>query len=269
MNGQQELFPVSAEAYQAFEEKFKPKLTTDDCYTPELVYDAVKAWVIEQYQIDAARILRPFWPGGDFMAIDYRADAVVVDNPPFSLLSVIIRWYCARGIRFFLFGPALTIFTAPEQPVCYLPTGVSITYENGAEVPTSFVTNLDAARVRAAPTLYKAVDTANKEALRKRSAARGKAELPKYSYPDQVITAAICQRWAKYGVAFQAMPDECIYISKLDAQRACGKAIFGGGFLLTERAAAERAAATKWALSDREFGLLGMGAGRDEQSSLF
>ena len=27
--------------YDAFVEKFKPKKTTDDCYTPPLVYDAV------------------------------------------------------------------------------------------------------------------------------------------------------------------------------------------------------------------------------------
>ena len=31
--------------YTAFVDKFKPKLTTDDCYTPENVYDAVADWV--------------------------------------------------------------------------------------------------------------------------------------------------------------------------------------------------------------------------------
>lgn len=31
--------------YQAFVNKFEPKLTTDDCYTPENVYEAVKGWV--------------------------------------------------------------------------------------------------------------------------------------------------------------------------------------------------------------------------------
>ena len=28
------------EDYEAFVEKFKPKLTTDDCFTPTAVYDA-------------------------------------------------------------------------------------------------------------------------------------------------------------------------------------------------------------------------------------
>lgn len=40
--------------------------------------------------------------------------------------------------------------------------------------------------------------------------------------------------------------------SKLDAQAVAGKAIFGCGLLLSERAAAERAAATVWELSERE-----------------
>ena len=35
--------------YDEFVNKFKPKKTTDDCYTPELVYNAVRDWVIEEY----------------------------------------------------------------------------------------------------------------------------------------------------------------------------------------------------------------------------
>ena len=51
--------------------------------------------------------------------------------------------------------------------------------------------------------------------------------------------------------------DGTFFIRKLDAQTEKGKAIFGGGFLLSEamtaeRAAAERAAAEKWTLSERE-----------------
>ena len=32
------------EEYQAFADKFKPKKTTDDCYTPPNIYEAVKTW---------------------------------------------------------------------------------------------------------------------------------------------------------------------------------------------------------------------------------
>lgn len=51
-------------AYEDFVEKFKPKKTTDDCYTPTLVYDAVRDWACEKYGIDSAFIVRPFYPGG-------------------------------------------------------------------------------------------------------------------------------------------------------------------------------------------------------------
>ena len=38
------------ETYEEFVGKFKPKLTTDDCYTPENIYQAVKNWAIEEYK---------------------------------------------------------------------------------------------------------------------------------------------------------------------------------------------------------------------------
>lgn len=38
--------------YQAFVDKFKPKKTSDDCYTPANIYEAVAAWVAEEYHRD-------------------------------------------------------------------------------------------------------------------------------------------------------------------------------------------------------------------------
>lgn len=35
--------------YVAFVDKFKPKKTTDDCYTPPLVYAAVRDFACEEY----------------------------------------------------------------------------------------------------------------------------------------------------------------------------------------------------------------------------
>jgi hypothetical protein len=35
--------------YDGFLEKFKPKKTTDDCYTPANIYEAVLAWVARKY----------------------------------------------------------------------------------------------------------------------------------------------------------------------------------------------------------------------------
>lgn len=137
--------------------------------------------------------------------------------------------------------------------------GVQITYENGAKVPTSFVTNMDdrSIRVRTAPALYQAVKAADDE-----NTKAGKKSLPKYEYPDHILTAAMAQRWCKYGVEYSLSVQDSRPIDALDAQKARGLSIFGNGFLLsssaaaeraaTERAATERAAAEKWELSERE-----------------
>lgn len=52
--------------YIDFVEKFKPKpkLTTDDCYTPPAIYEAIKDYAVERYNLHGARILRPFFRGG-------------------------------------------------------------------------------------------------------------------------------------------------------------------------------------------------------------
>ena len=42
--------------YEGFIEKFKPKKTTDDCYTPPLVYDAVKEWVRKEYGVTIIKL---------------------------------------------------------------------------------------------------------------------------------------------------------------------------------------------------------------------
>ena len=72
--------------YDAFVEKFKPKKTTDDCYTPENVYEAVRDWAVQEYGLEVREIVRPFWPGGDYERFAYPDGCVVIDNPPFSIL---------------------------------------------------------------------------------------------------------------------------------------------------------------------------------------
>ena len=44
------------EDYEAFVDKFKPKKTTDDCYTPENVYQAIANWAVKEYDIDPEKI---------------------------------------------------------------------------------------------------------------------------------------------------------------------------------------------------------------------
>ena len=253
-----ELTDEDSEEYAEFLEKFEAKRTTDDCYTPPIIYDAISAWVANEYSVDPALFVRPFYPGGDYKNEKYPPGCIVMDNPPFSILAEIVRFYRENGIRFFLFAPSLTIFSSSSSSSCAVVTGAPVTYENGAVVSTSFLTNMETGkRFRSAPDLYKAVKNANEENLR-----QSKTELPKYSYPDHVITSALIQRFSKYGVNFSATLAETERISALDAQKEYGKAIYGNGYLVSnqkaaekaaaEKAAAEKAAAYRWALSDRE-----------------
>ena len=259
--------------YEAFVDKFKPKLTTDDCYTPPEVYEVVKNWACAKYGIDPAKIVRPFYPGGDYESFDYSGGAVVVDNPPFSILSKICAFYLDRGIPFFLFAPSLTAFGSRSvvMRMNHIICDADIVYENGAVVRTSFVTSYGGDIVaQTAPELGRQVQ----EAVYRLKAEKTRT-LPKYDYPDNVVTAAMLQRYSKYGIDFKVRRDECTAIAKLDAQAEARKAIFGGGLLLSERkaaekaaaekaaekvaaekAAAEKAAAEKWKLSKRELKLI-------------
>lgn len=246
--------------YAGFVEKFKTKLTTDDCYTPPLVYEAVRRWVDRNIlPLDGVEIVRPFYPGGDYERFDYPDGCLVLDNPPFSILAKIRRFYHRRGIRYFLFAPAMTLFaSAKELDATFLVCGARVVYDNGASVPTSFVTNLDCggARVWCAGSLTKEIETAVKETREWAKAP----EPPVYDYPPEVITAARLQKLAKRGIDLRFPKNECVAARRLDSQGEKSKALFGGGFLISERLAAERLAAERlaahakfyWPLSERE-----------------
>jgi hypothetical protein len=250
----------TGETYEEFVEKFKPKKTTDDCYTPPEIYEVIKNWACAEYGIDPASIVRPFYPGGDFENYQYPDGCTVLDNPTFSMLTKICEFYLDHGIKFFLFAPSLTCLNGKNtcNRMNHVITDCSIEYENGAIVRTSFVTSYGGDTVaQTEPRLTRLVN-AEVDRLRKSKTA----QLPKYEYPDHIVTSAMMQRWAKYGVEFAVKRSDCTRVSKLDAQREHGKGIFGSGLLLSERAAAERAAAERaaaerasahvWELSDRE-----------------
>lgn len=129
--------------YEGFVGKFKPKKTTDDCYTPQGVYEIIKNWVDKNVSpLDGVHIVRPFYPGGDYEHYDYPDGCIVLDNPPFSILAKIRAFYNSKGIKYFLFAPHLTLFSAPREGETYIVADVGIEYENGAVVNTSFITNL-------------------------------------------------------------------------------------------------------------------------------
>ena len=234
---------VGKDDYGEFTEKFKAKLTTDDCYTPVEVYEAVLGWLREKVDLSGANIVRPFWPGGDYEAYDYKEDDVVVDNPPFSILARILRFYQGRGIRFFLFGPQLTLFSSSSSSLTYIPCTCAVKYANGAKVNTGFVSNLFGdVFAMSAPDLRKRIMEAQEKAER-----NGSASLPRYEYPPEVLTSSMLGYLSSHGVEFTVMRDEVSpsKLSALASQRAVGKGIFGNGWLISEKKAAEKKAAEK------------------------
>ena len=241
--------------YKDFLEKFKNKKTTDDCYTPEIVYNAVARWVMDEYGVNKKDFERPFYPGGDYKKHIYPKGCIVVDNPPFSILAEILSFYFEKNIKFFLFAPTLTLFSSSSSSSsCAIPTAATVVYENGASVNTSFLTNLEdpSLRLRSAPSLYKAVNEAVESDQKQK-----RKELPKYTYPDNVITSSFVARLSRYGIDFRITKSESLPISELDSQKESKKRIYGKGYLVgekaaAEKAAAEKAAAEKWELSDRE-----------------
>ena len=229
---------MKSKTYEEFVEKFKPKKTTDDCYTPPVVYDAVADWVASEYGVNRDNFVRPFYPDGDYENYSYSKDTIVVDNPPFSILSKIVDFYISKNIPFFLFAPNLTIFNCIRNRDCTaLVTDTNIIYDNGANVKTSFLTNLEPQnlRIRTAPGLYQVVRKAT-ETIRKET----KKQLPKYTYPNYLVQSARIKAYSKCGIEFKVLKSESFFVSQLDAQKEKKKAIFGGGFLISERCAAEK-----------------------------
>lgn len=216
--------------YDEFVEKFKSKKTTDDCYTPENIYNAVASWVAKEYELFKNDFVRPFYPGGDYKSFDY-AGKIVVDNPPFSIMSEIIKFYVTNNIKFFLFAPTLTSFNG-GLPLCtVLSIGLDVIYENGAKVNTSFATNLEPfdIRIRTAPELYQIVDAENKKNMRLKT-----KQLPKYKYPINVITAAQIGKYSKHGIELIIPRNKSERIHSLNSQKAFKKVIYGSGYIIAD-----------------------------------
>jgi len=243
--------------YDAFVDKFKPRHTSDDTHTPPNIYEAVLSWCERRYGIDRAKVLRPFYPGGDYANAEYPDGCTVLDNPPFSILAQIISFYLDCGIPFFLFAPSLICIQNARHPGCAAVFSDSdITFDNGAAVRCAFLTSLEGPDVLAvsAPDLgdaIKAAEAANRKI--------GKRKVTPLAMPDELVTGARMQYLAAHHVPHTVRRADAVFVRRLDNYPG---SIYGGGFLLSERAAAERAAAERAAaeraaalrieLSDRE-----------------
>lgn len=221
--------------YDAFVDKFKDKKTTDDCYTPKPVFDVVLNYLKSKGKIkDGQTIIRPFFPNNDYTAIEYPKGSIVVDNPPFSIFTPIVRFYLDKKIPFFLFAPHLTLLGVKDLRANYIVTGATIKYENGAIVQTSFVSNLFGDKqIFSDLELRNNLDELNKK----------NNKLPKYKYPDELMTVSDFSYLLNKGVEFSLKKGECFFVSKLDDQKKYKKSIFGKGVLMSQAQAQAQAKA--------------------------
>ncbi len=246
-----------SKTYEEFVDKFKTKLTTDDCYTPPNIYEAVRDWAVKELDWGGRQVVRPFWPGGDYKNYDYPEGCVVIDNPPFSIISKIVKFYESKGIDYFLFAPHLTCFssTAVKSHIC---VGYPLIYENGARIASSFVAS-KGPLIRSAPELYRMLEEIDTENLKAKKAP----PMPVYKYPDNVMTSNAVALFSKYGIEYQE--NIGVFVRALDSQRAVGKTVFGAGYIVPQEAArkaqeavrkAQEAKTMRWELSARELAAL-------------
>ena len=235
---------AKGETYEEFVAKFKknaPK-TTDDCYTPQPVYEVVKAYALKLAGLteETCTPVRPFYPGGDYRNYDYPADAYVIDNPPFSILSEIRRWYIAHGIKYFLFAPSLTSIGYNIDDTVVL-VHEDVIFDNGAYLKISFVTN-------AAPSEYRLI-TAPELKQRIKSIVNStkpvKTNFQKYRYPRNTFTTRNITLAAE--VPFNILRDESRTSNKIGKTKT-----YGNFYILSDHAADNLDNAIAAALKARE-----------------
>lgn len=211
----------TSENYDSFVKKFELKKTTDDCYTPAKVFEAVKNYVNDYViNLDGLEILRPFKPGGNYLIENYKANTIVIDNPPFSIYRKIIRNYLEMSVKFFLFAPSLTLFIPDERRVAYYISNSNIRYENGARVRTGFVTNLikDNKRIILSGILHDKIEEAQKV----------DNKFKEFVLPQNLINSAKLQKYVVPGMDY-ALETKNDFLTDFNKRR-----IFGSAIKLTE-----------------------------------
>ena len=213
------------ETYEEFVGKFDRyhAKSTDDCYTPNEIYEVVLDWCMEHLHIVDRPVVRPFYPGGDFENFEYPENCVVVDNPPFSIFSKIFNWYNERGIDFFLFAPSLMSI---RRGVTFVSVDAGIIYQNGAIVNTAFVTNMmgDLLAITAPDLSAKISETTRK--------LHNITTFKKYSYPKNVLRASTLNTLARRGIHFSVSASEGTIVRKTTTKK---REDFGNSIILCDR----------------------------------
>ena len=221
--------PIVFHDYESFVAKFadNPK-TTDDCFTPQDVYEAVVKYVGTICDLTGKEILRPFYPGGDYRNAEYPEDGIVIDNPPFSLFTKICEFYSAHRIPFFIFGPGMTITSC-----CRFCTAVVLAcdtiFENGAKVHCGFATNLLGDEIiRNAPLLNKLITSCPSQDITN--------HFPTFEYPTELLSISDMKTMCRGGVDFSVKRSEAFITKKLDYKGN----LYGDHFLLSDAKSAEK-----------------------------
>lgn len=215
--------------YDEFVDKFKVKKTTDDCYTPDSAFNAILDWAVKRWGIDRNKIARPFYPGGDYEHYRYDADCIVFDNPPFSIISKIVRFYEARKIRYFLFCPTTTslgLTTIGNSSL--IVTNTNIEYTNGAKINTSFVTNLEKNRIIVDSCLKNIIDNLFR-----------KGKVTKYMYPHNAVGISKLLTISRNNQDISIDKTKCLYVKELINKNGSTIRLFGGGYLVCNAVADE------------------------------
>ena len=238
--------PIVFHDYESYVAKFQDKeKTTDDTYTPKDIYEAVLDYVRSIYPMEGKEVLRPFYPGGDYERAEYPEDGVVIDNPPFSMFTKICKFYSENKIPFFIFGPGLTIFSCLKYCSAVI-IATQIEFSNGAKVKCNFATNLIGdVLVTISPGLSEAIAACPSQ--------NQKVNLPKFRYPQELLSVSDLQTMAKGNLPFSVNRNEAVIVKNLDKHPKKG-GLFGHHLLISE-AAAVKAAAVKEIpipLSERE-----------------
>lgn len=234
----QDMTPEQYEEWvQKFDELQNRPHTSDDTFTPANVYKAVYKWADKHYHISGRPIERPFYPGGDYTKYNYRENCVVVDNPPFSILTKIIDFYIENKIDFFIWAPHLTSLAHVAKGTTLIIADTPIIYSNGAEIATGWVTNLDKENaVICSNELRLALEQCNIDNRKQKP-----NHLTKYDYPPELLRVGVLNQLSKR--CEYAIPRDQVYLKKVvrstDQQKEYNRVnkkkqtVYGGGFWLS------------------------------------
>lgn len=182
---------------------------SDDVFTPPLLMEKVYDYVEQKFGVSKERFVRPFYPGGDYENFEYPEGCIVVDNPPFSIITKIVRFYNERSINYCLFAPALTAASIPAPGVIW---NFNVTYDNGVQIQTALVTSLSH-YAEADPEL-------------KRKCADKKEPKKLTKIDDSIIRGATFLKAVRHNESFKI---DLSYYER--ARKVGGQAIYGGAFI--------------------------------------